>query len=86
MRLQADDDEVLRSEFGRIVGAARMHHALLVTDQELEPVGAHRGEMRAARHQADIDARARELHTEIAADRTGAVDTDFHGIFRKAGG
>ena len=68
-----------------IVGAARMHHALLVADQKLEPVGAHGGEMRAARHQADIDARARELHTEIAADRAGAVDTDFHGIFRQAG-
>ena len=85
MRLQADDDEILRPEFGRVVGAARMHHALFVADQQLEPVGAHRGQMRAARHQADVDARARELHTEIAADRAGAVDTDFHGIFRKAG-
>ena len=84
MRLQADDDVILRPEFGGIVGAARMHHALFVADQELEPVGAHRGEMGAARHQADIDARARKLHTEIAADRAGAVDADFHGVFRKS--
>ena len=85
MRLQADDDEILRAEFGGIVGAARMHHALLVADQELQPVGAHGGEMRAARHQADIGARARELHAEIAADRAGAVDTDFHGYLSQAG-
>ena len=86
MRLQADDDEILRAELGRIVGAARMHHVLLVADQELESVGAHRGEMRAARHQADVDACARELHAEISADRAGAVDTDFHGSLSQAGG
>ena len=78
MRLQADDDEILRPELGGIVGAARMHHALLIADQQFEPVGAHGGEMGAARHQADVDACARELHTEIAADRTGAVNADFH--------
>ena len=72
-------------ELGRIVGAARMHHALLVADQELQPVVAHGGEMRAARHQADIDACARELHAEIAADRAGAVNADFHGRLPKPG-
>jgi hypothetical protein len=34
--------------------------------------------MRAPRDQADIDPRLRELHTEISADRAGAVDTDLH--------
>ena len=68
------------AEFGWIVGAARMHHVLLVADQKLEPVGAHGGEMRAARHQADIGAGPRELHSEITADRAGAVNADFHGV------
>ena len=80
MRLQADDDEILRPEFGWIVGAARMHHVLLVADQKLEAVGAHGGEMRAARHQADIGAGPRELHSEITTDCAGAVNTDFHGV------
>ena len=73
------------AEFGGIVGAARMHHVLLVADQKLQPVGAHGGEMRAARHQADVGACARELHTEISADRAGAVDADFHGYLSMAG-
>ena len=83
MRLQADDDVILRSELGGIIGAARMHHALLFADQQLQSVGAHRGQVGAACNKADVDARARELHTEIAADRTGAVNTDFHVIFRR---
>jgi len=34
VRLQADDDEILRSELGGIIGAARMHHTLLIPDQK----------------------------------------------------
>ena len=82
MRLQTDDDEILQPELGGIVGAARMRHALFTADQQFEAVGLHGRQMRAARHQAHIHAGSRELHTEIAADRSGAVDTDFHGIFR----
>ena len=81
MRFQADDDEILMAEFGWIIGAAWPHHMGLIADQEFEPVVAHRRQMRAARHQADIGARARKLHTDISADRAGAVDADFHGIF-----
>ncbi len=79
MRLQADDDEILRAEFTGIIGAARPHHMGLIADQQCEPVVAHRRQMRAARHQADVGARARQLHTDISADRAGAVDADFHG-------
>jgi hypothetical protein len=55
---------------------------LLVSDQQFESALAHRGKMRAAGNEADVGARARELHTEISADRAGAVDTDFHEILR----
>lgn len=82
MRLQANDHKILRPKFGGIVGAARPHHVLLVSDQQFESALAHRGKMRAAGNEADVGARARKLHTEIATDRAGAVDTDLHEILR----
>src|SRR5258708_39763822 len=45
-------------------------------------MGAHRRQVRAARNKADIRSRLRQLHTEIAADRAGAVDTDFHAVLQ----
>ena len=47
MRLQADDDEILRPKLGGIVGAARLHHALFIADQQLE--SASRASRRDAR-------------------------------------
>src|SRR5258708_7535270 len=38
--------------------------------------------MRAARDQANVGARARQLHAKISADRAGAIDADFHESFR----
>src|SRR5882724_5135816 len=78
MRLQADDHKILMPKLGGIVGAARPYHALFTADPQFEPIGAHCGKMCAPRDQADIGARARKLHTNISADRAGAVDTDFH--------
>ena len=66
-------------EFGGVIGAARLHHALFVADQQFEPMSAHGGEMRPPRDEADIGARARELYPEISADCTGAADTDSRG-------
>ncbi|MEY9261681.1 hypothetical protein ABIF23_001076 [Bradyrhizobium elkanii] len=80
MRLEANDDVILLAEFGGAVGTTRMHDALLVADQELQAVLPHCGEMRAACDQADIGASAHQFDTEIAADRTGAVDADSHEI------
>lgn len=81
MRLQADDDEVLRAKFGGVVGAARTRHTFFVADQKLQSIRLHRGKMGAARDQADVGARARELNPEITADRTGAVNADFHETY-----
>src|SRR5260370_19506152 len=78
MRLQADDDKILRAKLAGIVWAAWLDHALLVTDQQFQSALAHRGEMGAPRDQADVGASAQELYTEISTDRAGAVDTDLH--------
>jgi len=59
-----------------------MHDALFIANQQFEAIGAHRGEVRATCDEADIGSRTRQLHTEIAADRTGAVDTDFHAVLQ----
>src|ERR1700722_3700363 len=83
MGLQADDNEILMPEFGGVVGAAWMHHAFFITDQQFQSVSLHGGEVCPPCHQADVGACARELYSEISADRTGAVDTDFHGVLRR---
>src|SRR5882757_7951594 len=59
-----------------------MHDALFIANQQFEAVCAHRGEMRSACDQADIGSCERQLHAEIAADRSGAVDTDFHAVLQ----
>ena len=81
MRLQANNDKILRPKLGGIVGAARPHHALFIADQQFKSAFAHRGQMRSPRHQADVGACARQLHPEIATDRAGSVDADFHDMF-----
>ncbi|MGY2934642.1 hypothetical protein ACVWZ6_004244 [Bradyrhizobium sp. GM6.1] len=83
MRLQRDDDVVLHTELGGIVGAARMHGVLLLAREQRQAALAHRGKVRAACDEADVGARARELNPEISADCAGAVDADLHGILAK---
>ena len=78
MGLQRDDDIVLRTEFGGIVGAVQMLDALLAVDEELEAVLLHRFEMGAARDQAHFGPGTRKLHAHIAADGSCTVDADFH--------
>jgi hypothetical protein len=85
MRLEADDHDILHPEFGRIVCAARRNRALLAADLQCQPVDPHGGEVSAARHETDIGACARQLDTEVTADRPGAIDADFHRIFRNRG-
>jgi hypothetical protein len=52
---------------------------------QFQCVSPHGGEMRPSRDEADVGACACELYSEISADRTGAVDTDFHGVLRTWG-
>src|SRR3982074_3431675 len=84
MPFPAAESEMLRPERGGIIGATRPHHALFITDQQLESVLAHRGEMRAARNEADVGADAGQLYPEISADRAGAVDAYLHGNLRES--
>src|SRR5438477_10400627 len=85
MGLQANDDEILRPELGRVIGAAHVHDVLLIAHQQLQSVGAHGGKVRAPCNQADVRTRARELYTEIAPDCAGAVDADLHETVSKSG-
>ena len=79
MRLQRDDDVVLRPELGRIVGGR--HLATRSSPPiELQPVLLDRGEMRAARHERDVGAAPLHQHAHIAADGAGAVDANLHEI------
>ncbi|MNT14160.1 hypothetical protein D3C72_1491540 [compost metagenome] len=78
MRLEGDEHIVLVSELARIAGAAHLGHALLAVDQQPDTMFLHCREMGAARDEADLRPRARQLRPDIAADRACAVDTHFH--------
>jgi hypothetical protein len=78
MRLEGDDDVVLRADFLRIVGAVQVLDPFLAVDEELQAVLFHRFEMGAASYEADLGTRTRKLHAHIAADRACSVDADLH--------
>ena len=78
VRLQPDDDEILRAKLGGIVGAGRTHDDFLVVLQQAKAVAPHRFEMRAARDQADIDPGLSELGTDVSTSRSGAEDAYLH--------
>ncbi len=80
MRLEANDDEILWPKLGGIIGATRIHHALLITDQQLQPIGLHRCEMRPARNKADLRACQGKLNAEVAPDCTRTVNTNLHRV------
>jgi hypothetical protein len=79
MGLERQHDIVLWPELGRIVRAARTRDELLVVGDDPHALIAHRRQVGAARHQADIGAGAAESRAEIAADRTRSHHADFHG-------
>ncbi|MCY1201915.1 hypothetical protein D9M72_133880 [compost metagenome] len=78
MRLQRNEDIVLRPQLARIAGAAHPRRALLAVDQQPHPVFLHRRQVRTARDEADIGSRTRKLRPDIAANGARAVDTHFH--------
>ena len=82
MRLERNDDVVLRTELGRIVGASHMRNLLRAFDLQPDAVSAHRGEMRAARHEAHVGAGLREADAEKAADRARPENRHLHAATR----
>ena len=54
MRLQSNDDVVLRPGFGRVLNAARMSDPLFSVDQQFDAIFLHGLEMRAPGDQRDI--------------------------------
>src|SRR5690348_6048110 len=73
MRLERDDDVVLRAQCLRIVGAARMDDVLVPIDAQAQPIIAYRHEMLAAGDDAHFEiGYARQLGSDEASDRACA--------------
>ena len=76
MALQRDEDGVLRAEFG-CIGARRQPDR---APAHAEAVRAYGVEMRPARHDRDIRARARQRNREVAAYGARAVNRNPHEV------
>ena len=73
MRLQGDDDKVLRAGLGGVVGTGHLGDALLAVDEKLQTVRLHRRQMRPARDAGDVGSiAARQFYRHVTADRAGA--------------
>ena len=80
MRLEGDDDVVLRAELRRVVGRRHADREILARRYETQAVPADRRQMRTAGDQAHLDAlHPRKMRADDSADRAGAVDADLHG-------
>ena len=86
MRLQRDDDGILRAELGGVVGCADLGPALLAAGAHADAAGLHRREMRPARDQRDLRPALCKLQPEVGADRARADDADFHNVPPLIGG
>ena len=78
VRLERDNDGILRAELRRIVGRPNLRPALLTAGAHAHAIGLHRREMRPARDQRDLRAAQRKLESKIGADGPGADDADLH--------
>src|SRR5205085_248376 len=78
MRLDAQDDVVLRSRLARVVSAMRTHDVRLAFADQLQAALAHGGEMRPARDEGHVVAGERELRAHEPADRSRSEDADLH--------
>ena len=68
VRLECDNHVILHSQFGRHVGTGRMRNVFLAVDLQPQAACAHRGEVRSASNQADIDMCARHFDANQASD------------------
>ena len=74
MRLQRDDDVILHAEFGGRVRTRKSRDTFRSVDLQTDTIGAHRRKVGAARDQAYLGTRTRQLHSQKSADRAGAKD------------
>ena len=61
VRLERDNDGILRAEFRRIVSRANLRPALLAAGAHADAIGLHRREMGPARDQRDLRPAKRKL-------------------------
>ena len=80
MRFHAEDHDVVGPGFSQARGRldARCDVIGAVGHGEPHAPGPDRFEVRTARDERDVLARGGELDTDVAADRTGADDAEFH--------
>ena len=78
MRLDAEEDDVGRADRGEVAGRLRSDLEVAVWTDDAQAAGLHRLQVRAAREQHDVGARAGEPRADVAADRPGAGDDDPH--------
>src|SRR6516164_7173431 len=78
MSLDGQKDVVLWAQLARIVGGAGTSHQWLALAQKLHPVLFDRSEIGSSRNERNIASRQRQLDADVAADRAGAKDADFH--------
>src|SRR5208283_1012240 len=79
--LQRANDVILRPEIGRIGTGGDPSDLFLAFDDQLEAVLADGVEMGAPDDRRNLMAGQRQFRREIAADRSSAENTDFHGAF-----
>ncbi len=78
MRLERNHHVILRSKLFRIVGAADHDGVLLAIDLQAHTVRLHRRQMGPACDETNIRSDSCQLRTHVTADRTGAVNANFH--------
>src|SRR6185503_18502925 len=78
IRLQGDDDVILRSGFGGLVGGGKAHGYGLAFTFQGQALFADRGQMRPARDHRDLGAGLVQLDGEIAANGAGAENCNPH--------
>ena len=81
LRFQGDEQDVLRRQRRGVIGGGGGFAAEFApADLERDAAFADGGQLRAARHQRHFTTVCGDqLGGEMAAERTGAKDTDFHG-------
>jgi hypothetical protein len=78
VRLEPDNDVILLTELGRIIGAAKVRDMLSPVVLQTQASGAYGLEMSASGDQADVSPGAGKAYAEKTPDRAGTEDANLH--------
>ncbi len=80
VRLQRNEDVILRTKLVRTIGRARVDGEACVRSDDAQPTVPDGRELRTTANDADLNAgHTRQMSADIAADRTGTEDANLHG-------